>query len=871
MRPLLAVTALWTVFPVAEAQIVARGGSATLVEPDRRAAGSIAAGRGASLRFRWPGPKERPGALSLLPVDVALPDGLTRQGAIRLWTRSISGGETQWSSLPAGTYRLILRDGRAGDDALPPIEISEIVLAPGDDAVLQNALPPVPPAEAERPIANLRIFIPDSFSEPAGVALSQWRAGVVHRLTTTAERLSGGILLTARAPCIPGSAVVLESGTGVGGAVLDGTCTEWLRVPLLPAAKVAARLAVPAGASMPSSASLRLAKCTGGRPPIEIPVAVETARLHASVPAGCAEMSLRAGGFAPVPLAPPALQAGETRNLGTIALPQGAAVSIQVRSARDAEPRPGVRVTAVRAHELATMRRDLDFDRLALAGAVTDSAGWVRLDGLPDEKVVFLLRAQGRAFPQITEPYVLQPGEETVLDDVRLEVPSSVFVTVVIPEALRDAVQLFAAELSPEGHSHWPSMSPITGELTPSGAAIGDVPPGKWTVRVAGRLRNGFALNAASQQIEVLPGVDQHVTLTITDSLFHGRVLHGGEPVAGVVNLKPLDRGRTAVANVGADGRFEVLLEKPGSYTVFVQRMPGGSSTRLDHPVAFEDPNDEVAIELPTGRIHGRVIDSAGTPVRDVFVSATRQTVEPRATVGARVPADGRFILDFASAGRWEVVAESKNARSEPVPITTGDGDLEDLTLILDPIEEITVRVVEQSGVPVQEASVLAEFLPPGASQPNVQIAFSRGDRLSTPFRLSPWQQTAPVNLVIRTPDGRLACATRKLDADQTVAIPAATGELRLIATQWTSGPHDQGWLVSSEGCAVGFYATSEAEGVGETAMVFAKLPAGRWTYVRTRAPRELAAVLTGRGTSLPAIRTFDVQPGKTTRVPVHR
>jgi hypothetical protein len=53
--------------------------------------------------------------------------------------------------------------------------------------------------------------------------------------------------------------------------------------------------------------------------------------------------------------------------------------------------------------------------------------------------------------------------------------------------------------------------------------------------------------------------------------------------------------------------------------------------------------------------------------------------------------------------------------------------------------------------------------------------------------------------------------------------------------------------------------------------MIFAKLPAGRWTYVRTRHPRELAAVLAGRGTSLPAIRTFDVQAGKTTRVPVHR
>jgi len=664
---------------------------------------------------------------------------------------------------------------------------------------------------------------------------------------------------------------MLETGTAIGIAVLDGTCNDVLRMPLLPAAKVIARVTVPAGVRAPSSASLRLAKCIAGRPEIEIPVAVQESRLHATVMAGCEEMSLRAGGFAPATIPPPPLKTGETRELGAIALSRGAAVSMQVRSARDAEPRPGVRITAVRAHELATMRRDLDFDRLAIASGVTDASGWARLEGLPEEKVVFLLRAQGRALPQITEPYALKPGEETVLDDVTLEVPSTLFVNVVIPDALRDAVQLFAAELTPAGHSHWPQMSPITGELTASGAEIADVPPGKWNVRVVGRLKNGFALSAASREIEVLSGVDQQVTLTITDSLFHGRVTHRGEPVAGVINLKPVGRGRTAVATLAADGTFQVLLEKPGSYTVFVQKLPSGSSTRHDHPVAFEDANEEVAIELPTGRILGQVIDSTGAPVRDVFVSATRLTAEPRASAGARVPADGRFILDFVSPGRWEVVAESKNARSESVMITAGDGDLEDVTLILDPIEEIAVRVVDQSGAPIREASVLAEFLPPGASEPKVQVAFSRGDRLSTLFRLAPWQQTMPTNLVIRTPDGRLACAIRKLDADQTVAIPAATGELRLIAPQWSGGPHDQGWLVSSEGCAVGFYAISEPEGVGETAKVFRKLSAGRWTYVRTRHPRELAAVLTGRGASLPAIRTFDVQPGRTTRVPVHR
>jgi hypothetical protein len=837
MRTLLAFAVLWISMPVAAA----------------------------SLRLRWTGAKERPGNLSLLPVDVTLPEGLTRRRAIQHWTRPIAGGEAAWSTLPAGTYRLVLRN----DDALPPVEISEIVLAAGDDPVLQTELPPIPVAEPERQPVPIRILVPDTSSDAGSFVLSQWRWGGVHRLTATTERASGGRLLTTRVPCMPGSSVMLETGTAIGIAVLDGTCNDVLRIPLLPAAKVIARVTVPAGVRAPASASLRLAKCVTGRPEIEIPVAVQESRLRATVPAGCEEISFRAGGFVPVTIPPP-LKTGETRDLGAIALSPGAAVSVQVRSARDAEPRPGVRITAVRAHELATLRRDLDFDRIAVASGVTDSSGWARLEGLPEEKVVFLLRAQNRTLPQITEPYTLKPGEEAVLDDVTLEVPSTVFVNVVIPDALRDAVQLFAAELTPAGHSHWPQMSPITGELTASGAEIADVPPGKWNARVVGRLKNGFALSAASREIEVLSGVDQQVTLTITDTLFHGRVTHRGEPVTGVINLKPLHRGRTAVANLAADGTFQVLLENPGSYTVFVQKKPEGAAATLDDPVSFEEPDREVRIELPEGRILGRVIDLTGASVKDVFVSATRQTAEPRATAGARGNADGRFVVDFLSPGQWAVTAESKNARSEPVMITAGGSDVEDVTLIVDPINEIVVRILDQNGVPIRDASVLAEFVPPRASESKVQASFTGGDG-TLQFRLAPWQQMTPANLVIRTRDGRLSCALRRLDADQTVSVPAAAGELRLVAPQWTGGPHDQGWLVSSEGCAVPFYAISEPEGTGETAMVFRRLAPGRWTYVRTRQLGELSAVLTGRGASLPAIRTFTVDAGKTTRIRTQR
>ena len=57
--------------------------------------------------------------------------------------------------------------------------------------------------------------------------------------------------------------------------------------------------------------------------------------------------------------------------------------------------------------------------------------------------------------------------------------------------------------------------------------------------------------------------------------------------------------------------------------------------------VAFDDPEKEVAIELSSGRIQGRVVDGTGAAVAGALVSATQQFSEPRATSFARNRSDG--------------------------------------------------------------------------------------------------------------------------------------------------------------------------------------------------------------------------------------
>lgn len=160
------------------------------------------------------------------------------------------------------------------------------------------------------------------------------------------------------------------------------------------------------------------------------------------------------------------------------------------------------------------------------------------------------------------------------MDDVLLEEPANVLVTVAVPDELREAVQLHDVELAPDGHNHWPRNAPIRALIMDWTAEVRDVPPGTWSVRASGRLKNGFALRLGERKIEVFAGIDQQVSLAIADTLFHGRVTHRGEPVKGVINLNAAGelRARSAVAYLDDDGRFQVLLEQRGKYQANVQQ-----------------------------------------------------------------------------------------------------------------------------------------------------------------------------------------------------------------------------------------------------------------------------------------------------------
>jgi hypothetical protein len=845
-----------------------------VVAPQGRPGNTAVVEEGASLRIRWSdGVVDRPEMISLIPIDVALPRGLTRDHAIRMWTRAITGIEQRWDSLPHGTYQLVLRAANAETAASLPVEVGEVILGPGDDRAMSVALPPARTRHETRPAGTLRVLVPEDGPETETLTVSQWHEGTRSALTARRQQVSGGILLTMPASCVAGNVITIESSTKIGTASLDDNCEELVQMRLTERATVAARISVPNGIRTPKSGALKFSRCMGTGESVEIPFAISESRMRTNVPAGCQEMTLRASGFAPVRSASPPLKSVEIRDLGTVALREGAAAILRVHAGGDAAVLEGVRITALRARDLANLRGALEAESVALAQTMTDASGWARLTGLPEDRVVFLLQGRGRKHPHTSEPYELVGGEETVIDDLVVPEPANVHVTLSVPESFADALELSAIELHSSSHPNRSSRVPIRAEITPVVTVVEDVPPGNWIIRAEGRLKNGFALRIAETAIEVAAGEDRHVTLMSSDVLYHGRVTRGGKAIAGTINLQPADKRsslRKAVAKVGRDGEFQVLLEEKGQYGVSVNDFTHRNSVTLDHYVTFDDPHDEIVIDLPTGRqIRGRVVDVGGSPVEGVSVSAEQQIVEPAGAVGSGSSSDGRFVLDGVVPGRWQLFAESKTERSDPVMVAVGESDVEGITLVVDSMRAVKVRLVDTTGAPLRFAGVDIEILAPGTMEPRFygRLTDARGE---VEFGLSHSQQTSPTNIVVRSlSDGRLSCDVRTLDSDQTIQVGSDAGEARLIRPRWMARPHTMNWLVSTSGCAVPFYAVVEDENIGRQAMVFKRLAAGRWMYVETRTREELAAVLTGRGSSLSPNKIFVVEPGKTTRVEI--
>ncbi len=210
----------------------------------------------------------------------------------------------------------------------------------------------------------------------------------------------------------------------------------------------------------------------------------------------------------------------------------------------------------------------------------------------------------------------------------------------------------------------------------------------------------------------------------------HGRVTHAKQPYEGaLVSFYP-EGGklyeRMRFAPVDEDGRYEIVLDGPGTYVVNVQRT--GSMAGQQQTIEFsrEIPKSDdhrLDLEIPLGRISGSVRGPSGEPA-----SGARITLSPAggfrsdALLGGQyseivTDAEGRYDLEGLRPGRYTLAAggapffslgESNAAHGRVLKAALDldeDEWMQNVDFHLEPPGSLTVRVTS-GGSPASGAHV---------------------------------------------------------------------------------------------------------------------------------------------------------------------
>jgi hypothetical protein len=833
---------------------------APVVLEDARAGdlGGIELEPGASLDVRWSGTR---GAthdrISLLPGS---PLRLSRERAIHLWTRPLTGNTATWKSLPPGEYEVVLRGRPRAPHDLAPISLATVTLQKGEHRAIELAFPPsAPPQPPTR--SPLRLLVRDAKRASLSAArVIFWTDDGAERVDAELAPASGGTLLTLARPCASGD-VTIEIAEAIG-AVAIRDCSASASLALHPKAAIAARFTAPPGTKLPARGTARTLTCD-----LAIPFAINEGSATIAVPAKCGAVVLAMSTFAPVAIAARDLAANRAHDTGSVQLREGGAILARVRGI-DGAPLAGVTVKAHRRAEVENLRGMTPADSIAtLATGVTDERGWTRIYGLPAEELVFSLRAPKRARAHLSDAFRIRTGEELVLDDLTLPPPASVAVTINLASDVEESLFVHSVEAVPAEGNAWPARSSVAAMADGARSVrIDDVPPGAWKIRALGRLAGGTLAILGERRVDVEPGVDQNLTIDVADRVYRGRVVRGTSAVRGTLELQPAkrdDNRRTALATLDDDGGFHVLLERAGDYVASVQETSAKRGARLGSVIRFEDPDDEVIIELPAGRISGRVVRADGAPVADAAISAHRAGTDAMRgdMSGAQSAADGTFALESIGAGTWSLRASVSGAAIEDVVVTASGGETSGITLLVAPTRRTSIRVLEAAGNPARNAFVVLEPPPSDAALPPTAILRrTNGDGvvdMTIPHHL----ETNPTNVYFMTADQRLSCATLRVDADRTIRLPATHGIVRLRRKAWAPPAAVALRLVSADGCSVPF-AGARVEGRD---MIVRGLASGSWHFVELSSPQQRLFAFTGRASLLAPMTTFTVEPGKTT------
>jgi Carboxypeptidase regulatory-like domain len=252
----------------------------------------------------------------------------------------------------------------------------------------------------------------------------------------------------------------------------------------------------------------------------------------------------------------------------------------------------------------------------------------------------------------------------------------------------------------------WPLRN---GTIDPQGHyRVDGLAPGEWTVRarisLTGRQARGRITIGGEGDQEALD-LDFGKGLTLS-----GRVTKSGAPLA---NTGVVARGQRTVAGGAAmtdpDGHYRIEGLERGSYEVTVFTL--GARAASSRKQVSLDADSVLDIDLPTGGIHGRVLESAdGSPIPGAVVTLSGDDEMEGLDVIA--DARGSFQLAEVAAGPWTARARQQGYGVARQGITVGAGEDVELTFKLErtsglsldvagphgPVESVDLAVIDGAG-----------------------------------------------------------------------------------------------------------------------------------------------------------------------------
>lgn len=486
-----------------------------------------------------------------------------------------------------------------------------------------------------------------------------------------------------------GVELVLESGTAVRGRVVDdlGAPVEAFRVRVQP---------IEPDASGRRAVS---AKNTDDDGRFEIP----------TVPDGAWEVvaSQKTRESGRVPIAMPADAAREL----TLVLPRAARISGRVLDP-SGQPRADARIE-VRA------RTDEWNDREVEPGTKSDASGAFAVDVRPG---AVKIHAQGAASaPAVAIERELMPGQH--VEGLTLQLRRGGTIEGIVRDAADRPRQGVTVHVNSMNQSNY--VPPLSTAADGSFRAE-NVCPGQVWLHAQGL----DGEDGVQKQVDVVDGQVVQVQLggRPRGALVVTGTVRAKEPIAGVrvsfwaqkSGMDDVDRNRQAKTD--ANGRYEILLAAPGTYSI--SASPEGYADVQRSLEIGDAPGTVVDFDLPAGRIAGRVIGPDGKPVTGVNVHLN--THGKRSTPGTpgsqgqeETKADGSFAFEGVQPGSyqlradvdgWSNYGQRRQKKYAPARLTgievALDGARDGLEIRLTEGSTILARVLAPDGRPAANAIV---------------------------------------------------------------------------------------------------------------------------------------------------------------------